>query len=67
MVLKTRSEWFPALKMEWVEVLPFEEYIIGNLRDPQKLEKLAHNFVKMMDEMRFYGIAHGDLQHGNIP
>ena len=64
--IKTHGDWFPALKMEWVEGVPFEEYIIDNLNDSKKLGEPLKSFVQMMNEMRFAGIAHGDLQHGNI-
>jgi hypothetical protein len=64
--IKSRGEWLPALKMEWVEGKSFDDYIVENLKDSQKLGDLASSFVKMMEEMRFAGIAHGDLQHGNI-
>jgi hypothetical protein len=64
--IKSRSDWFPALKMEWVEGTPFEEYVIENLREPAVLGDLGRSFVQMMNEMRLAGIAHGDLQHGNI-
>jgi hypothetical protein len=64
--IKIRSDWFPALKMEWVEGTPFEEYVIENLNHPEVLGELSESFVRMMNEMRYAGIAHGDLQHGNI-
>ena len=64
--IRTRGDWFPALKMEWVEGTPFEEYVVENLKDPVVLGELNKSFVQMMSEMRFAGIAHGDLQHGNI-
>ena len=64
--IKIRSDWFPALKMEWVEGTPFEEYVIENLQHPEVLGELSKSFVQMMNEMRYAGVAHGDLQHGNI-
>lgn len=64
--IKTRNDWFPALKMEWVEGVPFEEYIVANLKEPHALAELSRSFLQMMNELRFAGIAHGDLQHGNI-
>jgi serine/threonine protein kinase len=64
--IKFRNEWLPALKMEWVEGLSFDDYIVENLRDSNKLGFLASSFMKMMEEMQAAGIAHGDLQHGNI-
>ncbi|HEY9719778.1 MAG TPA: DUF3592 domain-containing protein, partial [Trichormus sp.] len=60
------GSWFPALKMEWVEGEPLDRYIAQQLAQPEKLESLAQDFLKMMDDLRAAGIAHGDLQHGNI-
>jgi hypothetical protein len=64
--IKSRGEWLPALKMEWVDGKSFDDYILENLKDSNKLGALASNFMKMMGEMKAAGIAHGDLQHGNI-
>jgi hypothetical protein len=64
--IKVRGDWFPALKMDWVEGTPFEEYVIENINNPDVMDKLSKSFVQMMSELRFAGIAHGDLQHGNI-
>ena len=64
--IKMRGDWFPALKMQWVEGEPFDDYIVENLSRPKKLRELADKFLKMMIDLRQAGIAHGDLQHGNI-
>jgi hypothetical protein len=64
--IKIRGDWLPALKMEWVEGVAFDDYIIENLSKPKKLRELGEKFLKMMRELKKAGIAHGDLQHGNI-
>jgi hypothetical protein len=64
--IRSRGEWLPALKMEWVEGKSFDDYIVGHLHDSDKLGTLAASFLNMMEEMKVAGIAHGDLQHGNI-
>ena len=64
--IQCRSDWYPALKMEWVEGTPFEEYVVEHLNNPGVLRDLGLGFIQMMHEMREAGIAHGDLQHGNI-
>jgi len=64
--IKVAGSWFPALKMDWVEGEALDRYILHNLTQPKKLERLAADFLKMMDELHAAGIAHGDLQHGNI-
>lgn len=64
--IKIHGEWLPALKMDWLEGEQLDDYIVENLANPNKLGQLLEKFVKMMQEMRRAGIAHGDLQHGNI-
>jgi hypothetical protein len=64
--IKIRGDWFPGLKMEWVDGVQFDDYIVENLANPKKLGELTDKFVAMMAELRNAGIAHGDLQHGNI-
>ncbi len=44
--------------MDWLEGEQLEDYV--------KLGKLLDKFVNMMNDLRSAGIAHGDLQHGNI-
>jgi len=64
--IKVMGEWLPALKMEWVDGHSLDDYIVENLANPAKLGRLADKFVTMMDDLDHAGIAHGDLQHGNI-
>ena len=64
--IKVMGEWLPALKMEWVDGPSFDDYIVANVANSDKLKRLNEKFVTMMDELRKAGIAHGDLQHGNI-
>lgn len=64
--IRVRREWFPIIKMEWVHGQSLSDYIKTNLNDSRKLNTLADEFKKMILLMREHGIAHGDLQHGNI-
>ena len=59
------GNWFPALKMDWVDGLPLNIFIEQNL-NRARLTDLRAKFQSMMETMRNWGIAHGDLQHGNI-
>lgn len=60
------GRWLPVLKMEWVEGLALDQYILANLHNARKLSQLAANFLEMMRHLYAAGVAHGDLQHGNI-
>jgi hypothetical protein len=58
--------WRPILKMEWVEAMGLLPFVEANLADQQALANLAGKFRELMRDLSCYGIAHGDLQHGNI-
>ncbi len=57
---------YPVLKMEWVEASTLISYIEDNLRDAPALGRLARAFATMTSDLAAFGIAHGDLQHGNL-
>ena len=61
-----RGQWYPILKMEWIEGLPLTAYIEQHLTDPERLSNLADHFQELMHMLNHAQIAHGDLQHGNI-
>ena len=63
-----------AVRMQWVEGKNLVSYIDSLISDTnlsetekkQKLLELATRFKTMVSELHNVGIAHGDLQHGNI-
>jgi hypothetical protein len=61
-----RGEWFPVLKMHWVEGLTLNEFVRRHLDRPLLLERLASMWVRLARQLRGAGIAHADLQHGNV-
>ncbi len=63
--LRLNGRWFPILKMDWVEGLNLDLYIEQHIGTP-KIALLADSFKAMCDDLRNAGIAHGDMQHGNI-
>ena len=62
------GQWVPILTMEWVEGKTlgawFREAV--ERQDSQAIKKMAHEWIKLMCELRLLGIAHCDLQHGNV-
>jgi hypothetical protein len=58
--------WYPMIKMEWIEGESINSYIGRHLNNPQALSLLRKKFRKMISDLTVCGIAHGDLQHGNI-
>lgn len=60
------GSWHPVLKMEWVDGEALKAYLERNLRNPAVLRDLAERFLEMVRQLQAAGIAHGDLQHGNV-
>lgn len=63
--LRINGLQFPILKMDWVEGLNLDRYIEKHL-GTDRIESIAASFLDMCADLREAGIAHGDLQHGNI-
>jgi hypothetical protein len=60
------SQPYPIVKMEWVEGDLFHAYIAKHLNSPRVLQRLAWSWVEMVRDLHALGMAHGDLQHGNV-
>jgi hypothetical protein len=57
---------YPIVKMEWVEGDLLDAYIGRHLGAPRVLGRLARSWVEMVRDLHALGMAHGDLQHGNV-
>lgn len=57
---------FPIIKMRWLEGDPLNIYLSKYHNQKSKIEKILLDFVNLIYELEKLGIAHGDLQHGNI-
>jgi serine/threonine protein kinase len=64
--IRVRGSWYPVLKMEWVQGESLIRYVSNNLLASQRLLSLGLEVVQMARALHDAGIAHGDLQHGNI-
>lgn len=64
--IRINGRWHPLLKMDWLNGLNLDLYVEKNLHVEGAIAKLADSFKQMCDELQAAGIAHGDLQHGNI-
>lgn len=64
--IRVHNDWFPIIKMEWVRGETLLQYIQNNLSEPEVLNRLAESFKQVVLSLQANGIAHGDLQHGNI-
>jgi len=62
------GKWYPILKMQWVDGVTLNQFLedaalSGNA---QAIDSLCDQFEQMVRLMQQCGIAHGDLQHGNV-
>lgn len=64
--IKVGNTWFPIVDMDWVQGETLDQYLRIHYRDTKIVKEVCNEFVKMMASLRAAGIAHGDLQHGNI-
>lgn len=64
--IRVRGQWYPILKMEWVEGQLLNEYVEQHLHDPAALRRLADRWRDMVWALERATLAHGDLQHGNV-
>lgn len=59
---------YPVLVMEWIEAQQLISWIEDRLRlgDRPAFGRLADGFAELVAGLEAAGIAHGDLQHGNL-
>jgi hypothetical protein len=57
---------FPILFMNWIDGPTLDLYISEMLHRPDVLRHLSEEWLRLVSALRASGIAHGDLQHGNI-
>ena len=52
--------------MEWVEGQTLNRFVEESLEKPKMLRQLLELWPKLAGRLREAGIAHADLQHGNV-
>jgi len=64
--VRINGEFHPIIKMDWLDGEPLNIYIEKIHNQSDRLNSLIIEFVNLIEQLEQYGIAHGDLQHGNI-
>jgi Leucine-rich repeat (LRR) protein len=64
--IRVSDQWYPVLKMEWVEGLTLNQFIGQNADKPAKLQALLQIWARMEQYLRGAKVGHCDLQHGNV-
>ena len=57
---------FPILFMKWIDGPTLDLYISEMLHRREVLLHLSEEWLRLVHTLRVAGVAHGDLQHGNI-
>jgi hypothetical protein len=60
---------YPILVMEWIEGNTLDVHIgevLKHSTGKSSLTSLAREWIQVMDDLMRAGVAHGDIQHGNI-
>lgn len=60
------GDWYPVVKMQWVEGVPLNVYVDEHYKDPAVMAGLASRWRQLVNALRAHQIAHGDFQHGNV-
>lgn len=64
--MRVKGKTYPLLKMAWIDGEPLDDHIEKHLAQPAALTRLADQWLALVANLQGHGIAHGDLQHGNI-
>jgi hypothetical protein len=64
--IRVAGQWYPILKMQWVEGLTLNRFVERSADRPAVLGALLHIWGRMANQLRAAKVAHGDLQHGNV-
>lgn len=64
--IQIRGEWYPIVKMTWVEGRRLDRFVEDNLSRPEVILDICARWRGANGSLRGLGIAHNDLQHGNV-
>ena len=64
--IRLNAAWYPILKMDWVTGTVLTSWIDQNIKEPARIAEISRRFGRLVSVLADDGIAHGDLQHGNL-
>src|SRR5437899_1759213 len=64
--ISVRQQTFPIVRMDWVEGDTLGIWLDKHFDDPRALEKARTDFAAIARFLGLKGIAHGDIQNGNV-
>lgn len=60
------GSWYPIVKMDWIDGPGLDLAVRKNWSNKAELERITSQFCQLMTQLQEVGVAHCDLQHGNI-
>lgn len=64
--IRVNGSFYPIIKMRWLDGEPLSNYLAKTYNQKSTIDRLMTEFTNLVKRLENYGIAHGDLQHGNI-
>jgi len=64
--ISVRQQTFPIVRMDWVEGDTLGIWLDKHFDNPRVLEKARTDFAAIARFLELKGIAHGDIQNGNV-
>ncbi|MEU9299383.1 hypothetical protein [Streptomyces sp. NPDC048269] len=64
--VRVGGDLFPVLKMDWIEAVTLSAWLDTHHGHSAAVDRLAGRFAELTADLAAHGIAHGDLQHGNL-
>lgn len=60
------GNWYPIVKMDWVDGLTLDQFFRKNWSNKPEIDRVLRQFSHLIQGLKETGVAHCDLQHGNI-
>jgi hypothetical protein len=64
--IRTESGWYPIVRMDWVDGETLGAFVADNHADSVTMQQLRASLRVLARQLAGLGIAHGDIQPGNI-
>lgn len=64
--IQVEGQWWPTVSMPWLDAMPLHRFVATWRAQPEMLHACEQALAGVMAAWHDVGIAHGDLQHGNI-
>ena len=64
--IRVGADWYPIVKMDWVNGQTLDKFVENNLPNPSALKRISDQWREIAGELQRLPAAHNDLQHGNI-